>query len=152
MWLEQQRKAWQTTSVYQCSYNTVNNFTEQSTNQPINKQNDLSTKQNTNQPIDRWTSKTINEPINYSVNKITTQPTNPSVFCQLVNNRFWPRDYEAYKHCFGLYISYKLMHKFPLFSQSVLAQPVYCTTTTTTHTEWRYHMLCTYNLTCWGWA
>ena len=31
-------------------------------------------------------------------------------------------------------------------------QPMYCTTTTTTHREWRYHMLYTYNLTSWGWA
>jgi len=36
--------------------------------------------------------------------------------------------------------------------ERILSQPVYCTTTTTTHREWRYHMLYTYNLTSWGWA
>jgi len=84
--------------MYLCADHTVNKFTGQSTNQPVNQPNDLSTKQNTNQTIDRPT----NEPINYTLNKPTNQPTrqptNLSVVCQLANNRFWPRDYEVYKH------------------------------------------------------
>jgi hypothetical protein len=33
-----------------------------------------------------------------------------------------------------------------------LSQPVYCTATTFTYREWRYQMLCIYNLISWRWA
>ena len=36
--------------------------------------------------------------------------------------------------------------------ERVLSQHAYCTATTSTYREWRYHMLYIYNLTSWLWA